>query len=73
MEKWRVIRGRAPTGAGVALLALAVASLVVDASGSCFPPPPGLVGWWPGDGNTSDIIGTNNGALQGAPTPALPA
>src|SRR5208283_5041091 len=26
--------------------------------------PPGIVSWWPGDGNTDDIIGTNNGALS---------
>jgi hypothetical protein len=33
---------------------------------SCAPPPSGLVGWWPGDGNADDIIGGNNGILQGA-------
>jgi hypothetical protein len=30
----------------------------------CTPPPSGLVSWWPGDGNASDIIGTNNGTLS---------
>jgi hypothetical protein len=28
-------------------------------------PPPGLVAWWPGDGNANDIVGTNNGTLMG--------
>ncbi len=30
----------------------------------CLPPPAGLVGWWPGDGNANDIIGTNNASLS---------
>ena len=32
---------------------------------SCTPPPAGIVGWWPGEGNANDIIGTNNGTLIG--------
>ncbi len=32
------------------------------------PPPPGLVAWWPGDGNANDIIGINNGTLLGNAT-----
>jgi uncharacterized repeat protein (TIGR02543 family) len=35
---------------------------------TCLPPPSGLVGWWPGDGNANDIIGGNNGTLQGSVT-----
>ena len=31
---------------------------------SCTPPA-GIVGWWPGEGNANDIIGTNNGTLIG--------
>jgi subtilisin-like proprotein convertase family protein len=26
--------------------------------------PPGIVSWWPGNGNANDIIGANNGALS---------
>ncbi len=26
--------------------------------------PPGIVSWWPGDGDADDIIGTNNGTLS---------
>ena len=40
----------------------------MSAAGSCFPPPAGLVGWWPGEGNANDIQGTNNGTLQGGAT-----
>ena len=29
----------------------------------CLDPPSGLVSWWPGDGNASDIIGPNDGTL----------
>ena len=32
---------------------------------NCAPAPPGLVGWWAGEGNASDSGGTNNGALHG--------
>ncbi len=38
---------------------------VVNLPGNCLPPPSGLVGWWPGEGNANDIAGTNNGTLQG--------
>src|SRR5437764_12601250 len=31
----------------------------------CLQPPPDIASWWPGDGNANDIIGTNNGTLQG--------
>ena len=32
---------------------------------SCVTPPSGLVGWWPAEGNANDIIGGDNGSLQG--------
>ncbi|MBS1793246.1 MAG: carboxypeptidase regulatory-like domain-containing protein [Acidobacteria bacterium] len=37
-------------------------------AGNCSPTatvsPAGLVGWWGGDGNANDYVGTNNGSLQ---------
>jgi alpha-tubulin suppressor-like RCC1 family protein len=33
---------------------------------SCTPPPSGLVGWWQGEGNANDSVGTNNGTLAGS-------
>jgi len=42
--------------------------LVVLLPGSCQPVPAGLVGWWPGDGSGADLVGTNNGTLQGGAT-----
>lgn len=37
-------------------------------SAVCVAPPSGLVGWWPGDGNANDVIGGNNGTLDGGVT-----
>ncbi len=34
----------------------------------CTPAPSGLVSWWGGDDNALDIVGTNNGTLQGSAT-----
>jgi hypothetical protein len=43
-----------------------IATLTAKATGVCIPPPSGLVGWWKGEFNALDEIGTNNGALIGA-------
>jgi hypothetical protein len=32
--------------------------------GECFAPPSGMTGWWPGDGNTDDIVAGRDAALQ---------
>lgn len=32
---------------------------------TCVAPPSGMLGWWPGDGNTTDIQGGNNGMWVG--------
>ena len=37
---------------------------------SCVPPPAGLVSWWPGDGDASDIQDGNDGTLQNGATAA---
>src|SRR5205809_310345 len=34
----------------------------------CTAAPGGLMGWWPGDGFVTDIVGTNNAFLQGGAT-----
>ena len=34
-------------------------------SAGCIAPPPGMVAWWPGDGNVVDIVGTNRSAVVG--------
>src|SRR5689334_965312 len=39
---------------------------------NCATGAPGLVGWWPGDGNARDIAGTNNGNLQGGASATSP-
>lgn len=35
---------------------------------SCFPPPAGLTGWWPGDGNTNEIVGGRDAVFYGDAT-----
>jgi hypothetical protein len=35
-----------------------------DELSACAPPPAGMVSWWPGDGNTSDIQDGNDGTLE---------
>ena len=40
----------------------------VDTTPTCVPPPPNMVSWWPGDGNTDDIIDGNNGILNNGAT-----
>src|SRR5690348_5971258 len=37
-------------------------------SQSCSPPAAGLVGWWKGEGNGNDFLGTNNGTLLNGAT-----
>jgi Ca2+-binding RTX toxin-like protein len=49
------------------LLTLSVWSGVGGAQ-ICVQPPSGLFNWWPGDGTTDDIIGTNHGTLQNGAT-----
>jgi hypothetical protein len=46
------------------------ASITVSGSAfaDCLPNPSGLIGWWPGDGHANNLLGTNNGTLQGGAT-----
>src|SRR3954470_12868221 len=50
------------------VLLLGIASPFQAEAASCFSPPSGLVGWWPGDGSAANIAGTNQGSLQGGAT-----
>ena len=38
-----------------------------SAAQTCVMPPSSMVSWWPGDGNTNDIQGGNNGSWVGTP------
>src|SRR5438477_11049331 len=48
--------------------ALSVSYTVKGARPTCVPPPPDMVSWWPGDGNTDDIMDGNSGAFVGNAT-----
>src|SRR5580765_6462290 len=50
------------------LLLFLVSFPALTRAASCFPAPTNILGWWPGDGSAVDIIGTNNGVLQGGAT-----
>ena len=40
----------------------------ITVTGTRIPTGTGIVSWWPGDGNTNDIVGGNNGTLHGGAT-----
>jgi hypothetical protein len=42
------------------------AVLAVNQPLPCDPDPSGLISWWPGQDNANDIIGSNNGILEGS-------
>ena len=43
-------------------------TFTVTADASCLTPPSGVMGWWPGDGNASDLTGAHNGTLKNGAT-----
>ena len=45
-------------------LFLAPNLLLAATQAACVPPPPGLISWWPGNGNAKDIVGGENGILD---------
>src|SRR5262245_40226667 len=47
------------------IILLAGSVFPAAAGGSCAPAPPGVIGWWAGDGSAATLMGTNNGTLQG--------
>jgi hypothetical protein len=49
----------------VGFVLLTCCALVNSAAAQdCVEPPSGMTGWWPGDGNTDDIIGGRNAVLR---------
>ncbi len=48
--------------------AIAGSTTLTVSQPQCVTPPPGLIGWWAGDGDTVDIAGTNSGTLQNGAT-----
>lgn len=49
----------------IPILTITAAVAISAKAQSCVPPPPGIVAWWPGDGDANDIIGTNSGTVYG--------
>lgn len=50
---------------GTLLLLFTCAPLRHAVAQPCVPPPAGLVSWWPGEGDARDVVGGNDGTLQG--------
>jgi hypothetical protein len=46
-------------------IALVIAGPAAAGAQTCVPPPAGLVGWWPGNGNANDVVAGNDGQLVG--------
>jgi hypothetical protein len=46
------------------LPAIGLLAALAAPAADCLPPPDGLVGWWPGDGNANDIMGANHGGMS---------
>ena len=68
MKVFSILRRRLVLFHCFAILAALVIATSQTQAGPCTPPPSGLVGWWPAEGNASDIIGGDNGTLQGGTT-----
>jgi uncharacterized delta-60 repeat protein len=63
-------RGHYPSGSGNGSESIteSVRNVFIGVPPQCTPAPPGMVRWWPGDGKAVDIIGGNDGTLQGGAT-----
>src|SRR5262245_34186181 len=48
------------------ILPLPAAAQPAATTSGCMLAPSGITAWWPGEGNANDLVGSNNGTLQGA-------
>ena len=60
------MRKRFPLAVTLVMVLLMAGAVPMCANAACVNPPSGLVSWWGGDNNALDIVGTNNGTLNGA-------
>jgi hypothetical protein len=61
-------RGRSLEISTGACVAAALLLVPIDQASAevCLQSPPGIVSWWPGEDDARDIVGRNNGTIQGA-------
>src|SRR6266540_1719852 len=62
---YRVRGGCRNAGFGISILIAFMLCTGASRAQNCAPAPPGLVGWWKGNGDGTDAVGRNNGALVG--------
>ena len=48
----------------IIIVLFSILIVAAEVAAACLDPPDGMASWWPGDGNASDIIGPNDGALR---------
>ncbi len=48
----------------IAIILFSILNIAAEGTAVCLDPPSGMVSWWPGDKNASDIIGPNDGRLK---------
>jgi hypothetical protein len=66
---FRIVRISTPNGTSPSIvLGGNTFSVTASTTGQCTSPPPNLVSWWPADGNSNDIIDSNNGSFQNGAT-----
>ncbi len=55
----------------IVLLSWTALQPLIDARADCLSPPGGMVAWWSGDTDSSDVFGQLHGSLQGSASNAL--
>ncbi len=53
---------------GILILTTVLITALPTSGQGCVTPPSGMVGWWPADGNATDIAGNNHGTLKNGAT-----
>jgi hypothetical protein len=54
-----------PKALAIVLVAGIMISMAGPASSQCVDPPEGLISWWTADGTPDDLLGNNDGTLEG--------
>ena len=65
---WLALQFTPPFTTGEKQTTIRFRAMDIGGEPATIPPPPGMVAWWPGDGNANDIVGGNHGTLIGDAT-----
>ena len=67
-----IIFNRALAQGEIAAITAASITGICRTNASCVAPPPGLLGWWPGDGNTTNLVAGGDPAVLLSGTTTAP-